>query len=578
MDNKYITLSHLDQTVWSLVQKINQIKDSINIEETDPVFLASAASQITKGDIQKWNGLLNNPAAGITQTDLNYWNNAANEIFNNNYMVKGTDYVTAGQQSGTTLGSSATAEGESTIASGADSHAEGYCTQAIGTNAHTEGGAVKNSAGYVIVLTGKNGTYKTNASVYPWFLGRKITNDTLTTRIVNYRKYETYNEIVTKETLGTLDNYTCSIFTQYVYATGENSHAEGEGTSASAEASHAEGSTTTASGIYSHSEGYQTLANNKYSHAEGTESIASGQASHAEGEHTTASGSKSHAEGSYTIASGGYSHAEGYESVASGTSAHAENGLYASIYISLTGSELSYTTSSNLQRYYIGKNIGNFDTRITGINNQTITVNKTLGELTDKQTPIYVGTTLASGNYSHAEGHGTIASGEGAHAEGRYTLASGKYAHSGGYDTVASGNYSYTEGNYTTASGQSSHAEGYNTIASGQYQHAAGQYNIEDTNNTYAEIIGIGTGEEARANGRTLDWSGNEVLAGKLTVGAGPTENMDVATKLYVDTIITVEPMSNVQAMLTELGLDANASLTPATVPAETNHAVVQEG
>lgn len=38
------------------------------------------------------------------------------------------------------------------------------------------------------------------------------------------------------------------------------------------------------------------------------------------------------------------------------------------------------------------------------------------------------------------------------------------------------------------------------------------------------------------------------------------------------------ESMSNVQAMLTELGLDPNASLTPATVPAETNRALVQEG
>ena len=40
----------------------------------------------------------------------------------------------------------------------------------------------------------------------------------------------------------------------------------------------------------------------------------------------------------------------------------------------------------------------------------------------------------------------------------------------------------------------------------------------------------------ARSNARTLDWDGNEVLSGKLTVGTAPTNNMDVATKLYVDT------------------------------------------
>ena len=44
-----------------------------------------------------------------------------------------------------------------------------------------------------------------------------------------------------------------------------------------------------------------------------------------------------------------------------------------------------------------------------------------------------------------------------------------------------------------------------------------------------------------------MDWSGNEVLAGKLTVGTAPTNNMDVATKQYVDTAtasITDEKLS----------------------------------
>ena len=40
-------------------------------------------------------------------------------------MVKGVDYVTAGQKSGTTLGTKATAEGLNTTASGTHSHAEG---------------------------------------------------------------------------------------------------------------------------------------------------------------------------------------------------------------------------------------------------------------------------------------------------------------------------------------------------------------------------------------------------------------------------------------------------------------------
>ena len=54
----------------------------------------------------------------------------------------------------------------------------------------------------------------------------------------------------------------------------------------------------------------------------------------------------------------------------------------------------------------------------------------------------------------------------------------------------------------------------------------------------YVEIVGNGN-STARSNARTLDWSGNEVLAGKLTVGSDPINNMDVTTKQYVDKIFT---------------------------------------
>ena len=103
-----------------------------------------------------------------------------------------------------------------------------------------------------------------------------------------------------------------------------------------------------------------------------------------------------------------------------------------------------------------------------------------------------------------------------------------------GKDTTASGLAAHAEGRNTVASGYYSHAEGFNTIAAGQNQHVFGQYNIADNQNTYVEIVGKGDGN-ARSNARTLDWQGNEVLAGKLTVGAPPTGNMDVATKKYVD-------------------------------------------
>lgn len=147
--------------------------------------------------------------------------------------------------------------------------------------------------------------------------------------------------------------------------------------------------------------------------------------------------------------------------------------------------------------------------------------------------------TTASGAYSHAEGANTTASYSYSHAEGADTVASGDCSHAEGQDTTASGIASHAEGTYTVASGDYSHAEGTNTIATGDIQHAGGKYNIQDLNNTYAEIIGIGTYDNARANGRTLDWNGNGWYAGKVTVGnTTPTENGDLTSKAYVDTAI----------------------------------------
>ena len=214
-----------------------------------------------------------------------------------------------------------------------------------------------------------------------------------------------------------------------------------------------------------------------YSHAEGGATYASGVYSHAEGYNTTASGECSHAEGVYTIASNMYSHAEGASTKAYSMNSHAEGA-----------------------------------------------------------------STTASGISSHAEGASTTASGSYSHAEGASTTASGNYSHAEGGSTTASGGYSHAEGYYTTASGNYSHAEGYNTTAQRRSQHVFGEYNILDntgSNNSskgsYIEIVGKGTSGSNRSNARTLDWSGNEVLAGKLTVGAAPTNDMDVATKKYVD-------------------------------------------
>lgn len=152
------------------------------------------------------------------------------------------------------------------------------------------------------------------------------------------------------------------------------------------------------------------------------------------------------------------------------------------------------------------------------------------------------GYTEATLDQSHAEGFHSAASGPVSHAEGNYTTASGAYSHAEGNTSIASSANSHAEGYGTTASGANSHAEGSGTIAAGGAQHAGGSYNVADNNNTYIEIIGNGTANNARSNARTLDWSGNATYAGKVTAGAAPTNNMDLTTKQYVDNIATTIP------------------------------------
>ena len=240
---------------------------------------------------------------------------------------------------------------------------------------------------------------------------------------------------------------------------------------------HIEGDGVTASGVNSHAEGGGTTASGSCAHAEGGSTNATGNYSHAEGGGTTASGLQSHAEGAGVTASGDCSHAEGGGTTASGDCSHTEG---------------SNTLASKMCSHAEGTN------------------------------------TTASGDYSHAEGESTIASGITSHAEGASTTASSAQAHAEGGGTTASGLQSHAEGANTVASGTASHAEGSATIAAGANQHVSGKFNIADNNNTYAEIIGNGTADNARSNARTLDWQGNEVLAGDLTING----NVSISTAL----------------------------------------------
>lgn len=175
--------------------------------------------------------------------------------------------------------------------------------------------------------------------------------------------------------------------------------------------------------------------------------------------------------------------------------------------------------------------------------------------------------TTASGANSHAEGTGNTSSAHSAHSEGFQTEASSQSAHAEGYQTTASGHSAHAQNVNTEASGSYSDASGYHTVANHRSQVVLGEYNVPDPSTAaatakgnYIEIVGNGTSSSNKKNARTLDWSGNEVLAGKLTVGAAPTANMDVTTKQYVDGAI-----SGASVTYTDTNHDGNIVISSGT-------------
>jgi hypothetical protein len=160
----------------------------------------------------------------------------------------------------------------------------------------------------------------------------------------------------------------------------------------------------------------------------------------------------------------------------------------------------------------------------------------------------------ASGNEAMALGFGNKATGNYSRAFGRRNIASGNQSFADGQKTIASGAISHAEGDGCRAAAVGSHAEGGGTYAdeSQLYTHVGGvnnavstatgktvtitKYNEDGTVDStstrtlgkYAEVIGNGDSDQARSNARTLDWDGNEELAGGLTLGLGTADEVHI--------------------------------------------------
>lgn len=179
---------------------------------------------------------------------------------------------------------------------------------------------------------------------------------------------------------------------------------------------------------------------------------------------------------------------------------------------------------------------------------------------------------VASGEHSHAEGSQSEATGNWSHSEGLATVASSFAAHAEGASTVASGNRSHAEGADTVASAYAAHAEGNNTIAASHAQHVGGKFNVADSVGRYAEIIGNGDDDNNRSNARTLDWNGNETIAGDLYFNGGSDSLSDQLANKQA----TLVSGTNIKTINGASVLGSGNITTPDTKP--TNHTNVGSG
>lgn len=300
-----------------------------------------------------------------------------------------------------------------------------------------------------------------------------------------------------------------------------------------------------ASGLNSHAEGFETAAIGDESHAEGYDTEAKGQMSHAEGREAAAIGYASHAEGAYTKVLGAYSHVEGRENTisSSGCSSHVEG----------------------------------YNNNLKGERNHIEGMNNTIADDDIKGSHIEGGSNRYDyGTYTHIEGYNNKANDSYySHIEGSYNKDYGDYDHVEGYNNECDdAKYCHIEGRYNSAGdgAHDTHIEGvYNRYnyqtnyfhiegTSNNFSYCDGPAHVEGHSNTpslpsstndidmdcthiqgryakidetmfknhpssysyedfkYADVVGGGTGDSNRKNISTLDWDGNQTIAGELYI------------------------------------------------------------
>lgn len=328
--------------------------------------------------------------------------------------------------------------------------------------------------------------------------------------------------------------------------------------------------------VAAHAEGINTRAYIS-GHAEGIRTNAKGYASHAEGYYTSAEGDYQHVQGTYNtpdttsafiIGNGedeqNRSNAmtvdwDGNAWFSKGISTGAgKNALFQTMSATKDGTftiKGNYTGANNAEgiNYLISNGYGVRDTSTNGVIINSVADGKSSACLNGKsraandRTFVANSSNIACGKNAVAMGNYNISSGDTSFVEGGVNVGSGPYSHTGGYGNYTKGSSSFTHGTNSIVEGQMSASFGnanhiYDTKTTGavalgghsevngSYSLVAGTWNVKDVGNfpgtngpttdgkrQYVMIVGNGT-ETQRSNAMTLDWKGNMVLSGDLTI------------------------------------------------------------
>lgn len=184
----------------------------------------------------------------------------------------------------------------------------------------------------------------------------------------------------------------------------------------------------------------------------------------------------------------------------------------------------------------------------------------------DKADPTGTGSLSVNRNTNSTIGRNSVAIGDWNIASGAYSTATGSFNTASGYCSAAGGFETVASGSYSSAINR-------DTVAAGNNQFAFGKYNVADSQHKYVEIVGNGTADNARSNARTLDWNGNEVLAGTSQATGFKTAS-GTGNKLFADNGTAIEYQSSQTDSANKIvQRDANRDVLVPSTPTSNNGA-----